>query len=772
MRKSDYNKPSNRKFILIIFGLSVILRMIYLWQYHGTEYWGNLTVDANFHLQWAQSIANGNFWGNEVFFRAPFYPYLLALFHLLTSGNLLGIIILQNIIGLASFLLVYKLADNVCGRIPARISAIIYLLSFDFIFFESELLLDFLLVFFLPLIFLNIFKADKSGRKIFWLISGILLGLSAATRPTTLILLAIVPLFFLRYRSKLFSPRNWLISMLLFAAGTFAILLPIGFRNAVVGGEFSLIPSQGGINFYIGNNPTASGWSAAMPEPLGAFWQYADCRQIAENETGKILKPSQVSNYWLKKGLSFWSSTPGRALGLTVRKAGLLVSSKDLSNNRNLAQFKKRVPVSHIFIVKWWLLIPFGILGIIVSLRKDFKARLLFIFMLVYSLVLILFFITSRFRLPLMPFWIIFAGQGIYYAYHMFKSRDVKKLILIGLLFIAGFFISFHDFYKIDFSNPQQELYTQGNRLLSSGNYDLAIRSYRELLQRNPNFPQAAMNIGAAYVRLGQLDSAKIYYLQELRVNPDSALTLSSLAEIYRLQGNSTTAYQFAKSALQAKPYFTEILINYCKAARAEQSQAEAVDMLARYAKDYSSNPYFYFYRGILYLDRASVEQKYLDSARLDFENTLNYLTKANQPTYERDPEIYARLFSDAKVAELTGLTYTNLANVKFNLGDYVQAREAFGKALEYKPGYTPARRGLLETFMRLGEYQNALDLTENILPQASPVDSQTYLLYQAQAYYNLNKTGRALEVLQFIIEHYPQNSAAQSILEAIKKGG
>ena len=772
MQNPDQKQSSGRKFILVVFIVSVILRMIYLWQYHGTEYWGNLTVDANFHLQWAQSIANGNFWGNEVFFRAPLYPYLLAFFHLLTSGNLLGIIILQNIIGLASFYLVYRLADNVFGQTSARISSILYLLSFDFIFFESELLLDFLLVFFLPLIFLNIFRADKSGRRIFWLIAGLVLGLSAATRPTTLILLIIVPLFFLRYKSKLFNFRSWLISTVCLAAGTLAVLLPIGIRNAAVGGEFSFIPSQGGINFYIGNNPTASGWSAAMPEPLGAFWQYADCRQIAERETGRELKPAQVSNFWFRKGLNFWTASPGRALGLTVRKAGLLLSSHDLSNNRNLAQFKKRVPVSHIFVIKWWLLIPCGILGMIVSLKRDYKARLLFIFVIAYSLVLIMFFITSRFRLPLMPFWVIFAGQGIWYTYQKIKDRDIKKLGMIAVLFMAAFFVSFYDFYKIDYSNPQQELYTQGNRLMAGGNYDLAIRSYRDLLNINPNYPQASMNIGAAFVRMGQIDSAEIYYQRELQVNPDSALTLSSLAEIYRLQGDAARAYQFAKSALQAKPYFTEILINYCKAARSNRAQAEAIDLMSKYKIDYSSNPYFYFYRGVLYLDRAGIERRYLDSARLDFESTLKFLGKSNQPTYERDPEIYARLFSDAELTDLAGLTYTNLGSVRFNLGDYSGAREAYSQALEYNPDSAPARRGLLESLMRLGEYQMALDLTERILPASSPLDSQTFLLYQAQAYYNLNRTDRAIEMLQFIIEHFPQNPSAPSILEAIKKGG
>ncbi|HDS01244.1 MAG TPA: glycosyltransferase family 39 protein, partial [candidate division Zixibacteria bacterium] len=368
-------------FLLAVTAIHILFRVVYIWQYQGSEYWGHLTVDARFHYLWAQAIASGDFWGSQVFFRAPFYAYFLALLQLIFSDSILGIVIAQNIIGIISFLLTYKLCKEIFGARFAQIAAILYIFTFNFYFFESELLLDFLLLFFLPLFFLTIMRAEKSHGLLFWLLAGVILGLATATRPTVLILAVIVPLFFLRPSSKLFNFKSWIKRSALFLAGLIIILLPIAIRNQVVGGQFTALPTQGGINFYIGNNQQADGWSAAMPDSLGgAFWQYAECKQIAERETGRELNPSEVSRFWYRKGLEEMADKPGRALQLYLKKITLLFTNDNISNNRNIPQFKNSISVSAILQISWWLLFPFGLVGMIAGLKRNYKARLMALF--------------------------------------------------------------------------------------------------------------------------------------------------------------------------------------------------------------------------------------------------------------------------------------------------------------------------------------------------------------------------------------------------------
>jgi tetratricopeptide (TPR) repeat protein len=321
------------------------------------------------------------------------------------------------------------------------------------------------------------------------------------------------------------------------------------------------MPTQGGINFFIGNNPEATGWSAAMPEPLGQFWQYADCKYIAEKEIGRELSPREVSSFWLKRGLGFWSESPVEAISLTFKKIWLLISNQDISNNRNIDQFKQSIPISNLFFVSLWLIFPFAVLGAVNSFRINRKVKLITIFMVLYSAVIVLFFVTSRFRLPLLPFAVILAAEGMFRLWSIIKSKDSKKLIAsIGLIMIVSLLTLMHP-YDIDFSNPEQRLYSEGNRLLLEGEYKAARQVYHELLQINPVYPQVHMNLAASYVKTGQLDSAIHYYQRELALNPYSSLSLSSLAELERLRGNTGRAHDLASAALSQKPYFTEIMI-------------------------------------------------------------------------------------------------------------------------------------------------------------------------------------------------------------------
>jgi 4-amino-4-deoxy-L-arabinose transferase-like glycosyltransferase len=769
-----YTKSSKKELyiLLAIFTASILIRIIYLWQYYESPFWGNLTVDAKYHYLWAKSISSGDFWGSEVFFRAPLYPYFLAFQDLIFSGNLLAILIVQNIIGLASFLLVYRLSRNLFGIQCALITAILYLFTFDFVFFESELLLDFLLVLFLPLIFISIFSADRSGKRWYWYIAGLLIGLAIITRPTTIILLALIPLFYLSLRSKLFRIKNWAINTMLLFTGLILILLPIAIRNASVGDEFTALPTQGGINFYIGNNPHANGWSAAMPPPLGAYWQYADCRQIAEKDVGHELKPSQVSNYWMKQGLNYLADSPNQALKLMLKKAYLLMYSKPISNNRNISDFKDQIGIGKVMIVSWWLIFPFGLLGMILSLKHNLKARLIIFFIILYSIILVLFFVTSRFRLPLYPFWIIFAAYGMTGLYNQLKQKSYKWLIVSLFLVVAGSLSATGMFYKIPLSSQEQILLSDGNRLFAAGDYATARDRFQQIISINPAFPQANMNIGAAFVKNGQLDSAEYYYHQELTVNPDSALTLTSLAEIARLHRDSISAMSYAMEALELKPHYVEVFINYVKAARNGSRQADALKRIKPIERYYTSNPYYYFYRGVLKIDLASVNLNYLSEAEKDFQNALKLLKKTSQPTYERDPSVFAMLFSDEKRESLIAKSHANIGVIKLASTEYTNAVESFQTALKYDPDLYQASSGLLESLMRMGEYERALELLENLLPKATQDELLPFTLYYAQAHYNLGKIKAAETILEELLNEYPDYLPAQRILEAIKKGG
>src|SRR4030095_15965940 len=65
-------------------------------------------------------------------------------------------------------------------------------------------------------------------------------------------------------------------------------LSPVGIRNVVVSGEWTLVSSHGGLNFYIGNNPNATGFYQNVPGVTPSIaGQEKDTRRIASQALGR-----------------------------------------------------------------------------------------------------------------------------------------------------------------------------------------------------------------------------------------------------------------------------------------------------------------------------------------------------------------------------------------------------------------------------------------------------------------------------------------------------
>jgi Na+-transporting methylmalonyl-CoA/oxaloacetate decarboxylase beta subunit len=65
--------------LAIICLLVVVLRLIYLAQYHDSFIFGKYLLDSEIIDRLAHNIASGDIWGKTAFFCAPLYIYLVAL---------------------------------------------------------------------------------------------------------------------------------------------------------------------------------------------------------------------------------------------------------------------------------------------------------------------------------------------------------------------------------------------------------------------------------------------------------------------------------------------------------------------------------------------------------------------------------------------------------------------------------------------------------------------------------------------------------------------
>jgi len=251
-------------------------------------------------------------------------------------------------------------------------------------------------------------------------------------------------------------------------AGLFLLILPITIRNAAVGKELVLIATQGGINFYLGNNGSADGLSAVMPEPIGHNLQIKDITHIAENESGRKLTPGEVSSFWFQKTLNEILERPLETFTLFLKKLYFNFSNREISNNRNLSDFFSRHFLLMLNPLSFGLVFSLAVMAVFSGWPSHWGVKLIAITVLIYVLAVALFFFNSRFRLPVLPLYFILAAAGIEsFIYRMKTSRQSILIPLIAALLAAVF--SFTPVIALPKGAQTQHLTLQGLNHYSRG---------------------------------------------------------------------------------------------------------------------------------------------------------------------------------------------------------------------------------------------------------------------------------------------------------------
>jgi 4-amino-4-deoxy-L-arabinose transferase-like glycosyltransferase/Tfp pilus assembly protein PilF len=550
-------------FILGLFIFAFLIRFIYLNQIKSSPLFDAPLLDDKYHDQWAQAILKGQDFEKGVFFKAPLYPYFLALVYKIFGHSFYMARLIQFIIGSLSCVLVYLIGKKIFNPRVGRIAGVIASLYGILIYFEGELLLEILTVFLDLLLVWALFwvKAKPSYRR--WIVSGGLLGLSALARPN--ILLVGVAFFFwilFYFIGKTQSYRKSLLYALCFAFGAILIVSPVTLRNYIKGNDFVLIASQDGMNFYIGNNPQSDGASAFLPGARGTWsGMYDDAIRIAEESMHKKLKPSQVSRFWYGRGMKFMKEHPFDFLSLTMKKLVLFWNGGELSNINDIYFFAKRGGVLKGLIWKFVIFFPFGIMcplalsGMMLSYKQFENTLVLLLFVFVYMLSVVLFFVTVRYRVPVLPFLIIFSAYTLNWFLIKIKEKRfsaVAKYLLILVLIAIPINLHIPGYQDV---GVRWSHFNLGFAYGEKGDISNAIKEYQLALSYDPKLADAYANLGAIYRQQGKYTQALQEFEKALSYGADTATILYNRGVIYYTFGLLDKAEKDYKLSIALRDY-------------------------------------------------------------------------------------------------------------------------------------------------------------------------------------------------------------------------
>jgi len=746
----------NYEWVLII-GIGFVLRLAHLFQWRKSPFFEYPAVDELYHYLWAKDIANGNILGDGPFFRAPFYPYFLSATFKIFKNPFFYPRLIQMMLGVVALYLVWRLALQITkSRIKSLVVGLVCAIYPAFIYFEARFLLDWLLVFLDTLILILLVRSDRKNN-LFWLfLSGVVGGLSAITRPNILPVLLLLFLWWV-FAGDAERRKKWLKGAVLFFIGVLIPIIPVSAHNIIYGKDFVLIASQGGINFYIGNNAASDGASSYVPE-LGTDWQYIQCRYLAEEETGKKLKPSEVSRFYYKKGLNFILNEPISALKLYLRKIYLLLNKFEISDNQNMGFHKRyswvlRIPIG------FWLIAPLGFASLVFV--KDKNQILLAIFVVAYSLTLIPFFITARLRLPIVVPLVIL-GVDFLFATLKSASNQFMEFLKRYIAILAMIVISWTNWAHIPSNYFAYSYFSLGNIYLRQGRLDDALKSYESAILKDPNFKRAHLNRGVVYFRMRKLEKAEQEFLQELIVDPKSAPAFANLGVTYRLLGKREKAIEFGRKAIELNPFYIDGYYMLAQSYHGLGLEDSALSVLRLGIEKFPQNRRLY----LLYGNILELKGEYAEAERA-YRNAIGARGRELVSSYELG-SIYEEesgiAFDENKIL---GIAEYNLGSLIAKLGNYDQGIDHLERAKKLYPELPDIYLQLGTAYYLKGENEKSLLSYMRAIELGKDSSALRYNI--ALVYIRLGNPERAREELQKSLEIDPTFNPARKALKSLK---
>ncbi len=552
----------DRFWLLCVILVAMLVRVVYVLQLRASPWFDDPAVDQGFHHAWAQAIAKGDTFLDGPYYRAPLYTWFLGGIYRVFGPFTLPARMLQAGLGALSCGLLFLIGRLVFDRTVGLLASFCAALAWVIVYFDAELLSPVVIVFLNLLLLLGLFLVRENQRSALWMLNGVLLGLSAVTRPDILLYTPVIAgwIAWLNWRSW----RRISVYALAFATGCLLPILPVTVRNYIAGDEFVLIAANGGVNLFIGNNARADGFTASVPgvDPNTTLAWYYDQRERAERAEGRSLKDSEVSRYYLREAWRFMTGEPARAVKLLVKKARYFWSRWEIANNQDIYFVTDTyTPISRWLPLGFWLIGPLGLLGMLLAMHRGRDLFPLWGMVLTYYLLGIVFFVNARYRLPAVIVLILLGSYALQWLHAAVQRRRWRSLIVAGLVLCgAGLVVAQvppgtdrhqiqghrHAGYTLARQGRHAEAeammlealareeqygwparagawYTLGFAQLQQGKLVAAEASFRRTLQLDPAYPDARASLAEALLKGGQYRQAQQEYTQLLSEQPADA---------------------------------------------------------------------------------------------------------------------------------------------------------------------------------------------------------------------------------------------------------
>jgi hypothetical protein len=194
------------------------------------------------------------------------------------------------------------------------------------------------------------------------------------------------------------------------------ILCVFGFVNHEISGDFRILPWQGAYNLWSANKIGAHGRYFEQTAPVHSYDDLANAARLESerlytSEHPGVAAPDhgQITAYWRARAIERIVSDPLSWGKQMAGKFYYLVNDFEQYNNKTYTLHKARSPWLAPNPIGWSLLLIAGTIGIGFARRSE-AIRLIVLCGIAYAAGVLLFYVSARFRLPLVPMLAVCAG--------------------------------------------------------------------------------------------------------------------------------------------------------------------------------------------------------------------------------------------------------------------------------------------------------------------------------------------------------------------------
>ena len=580
---------------ILVVAVAALVQCVYLYESQSDPTFDMPIVDAQVYHHAGIRLAEGRGLSDGPFWQPPLFPALLGAVYWAFGSGVWPAKAALGMIGVASCVVLWSLGRRLFGDRVGVIAGVMLALNGTFVFFCTQLL-PVGLATLLCLIGLRLLIAALDrDRPIDWALFGLTVGLGIVTVPNVglVLLIGVGCLIARAVRRRSAGPAIGRVAIAIGAA-TVAIA-PVTIRNAALGGEFVLISTNGGINFFIGNNAHADETVAIRP---GEYWK----RLAREAIDSAARTHAGQSRFFLKRALDWGRQHPLDFLAGLGRKTIRVISAREIP--RNVDVYAHREDSALLSVLVWRvgsvgfplaLLTPLAVVGMCIGRSKSHERgtdsrrngevlsrRVLMSFVLLYPASVALFFVAARYRLPAVAAMTMFSAVGLCELVRMFDPRREPGGRLFQctlLLFVSLIAVNLPEFPSSDYVDARAErdmAVAAGYRM--EGKPEEAERFARRAIRIDSTYAAARIQLGLVLVERSEDAMAAAEFERAIELDPDTAEARWHLGAIHGRAGRFDEARALFAEALARDPHSPESHVGLADTLVVEGRLGDAVE--------------------------------------------------------------------------------------------------------------------------------------------------------------------------------------------------